>query len=250
METLLLDDDQEVRARPRRRWVIFGYVMVKSSRACLSDASPRVVFHAGVALRRHAEPSAVEPIVAMLKRQAGNDVYLRHAAIMAMTGVGEVHPEKIAQLSDHPNQQVRLCAVVALRNLRSPEVTAFLGDSSVEVVRETARAIYDDFSIPPAMPALAARLSELQQADEPIVRRAMAQITGSAMPHPPVAWPDSRPKRCNSCRATLMRSGECVSKRSMPWVIGPRPTHWTVLLVGTARGPLVQCWTRQRWLHD
>ena len=72
-----------------------------------------------------------DAVVSMIERNDGKDMYLRHAGIVALVGVGGAD-----QLIDHPSEEVRLCAVVALRRVRDARVVAFLKDESESVVRE------------------------------------------------------------------------------------------------------------------
>src|SRR5262249_4262155 len=58
--------------------------------------------------------------------------------------------------------------------LRSPLAAVFLSDADPAVVREAARAIHDDLSIPEALPVLAALLDQRTlPTDEAVARRAL-----------------------------------------------------------------------------
>ena len=98
-------------------------------------------------------------------------VDIRHAAVLALSRIGQVAP--MAALSTSPNRSLRIAAVLVLRRLSSPEVARFLTDSDLYIVAEAARAIHDDLSIPAALPALAATLSNRSIASEVILRRAI-----------------------------------------------------------------------------
>lgn len=76
-------------------------------------------------------------------------------------------------LAKHPSRGVRLAAIVALRRMKHPGVERFLADADEGVVAEAARAINDDGSIAPAVPALAAVLGTRPFTSEPLLRRAI-----------------------------------------------------------------------------
>jgi putative heme-binding domain-containing protein len=74
-------------------------------------------------------------------------------------------------LFNHPSEYVRIGAVVALRMLKNPGITAFLNDNKQMVLEEAARAINDDLSIPEAIPFLAATLNRSSCQSEVFLRR-------------------------------------------------------------------------------
>ncbi len=137
----------------------------------LASANPRVKFYSAQALGRIHHNAAVEPLLAMLKANHDEDVYLRHAAVMALSRIGNEAP--MAALANNSDKSLRLAAVLVLRRLKSDKVSLFLKDSDEYIVAEAARAINDDESIPAALPALAATLSDPRFTAEPIVRRAI-----------------------------------------------------------------------------
>jgi putative membrane-bound dehydrogenase-like protein len=170
---LLKDADAEVRAQAAKtlgdvRYAPAGDALV----ALLADPAPRARFFAAEALGRLAYAPAVAPIVRMLADNDDADAYLRHAGALALARIGDV--PAIAALSSHPSRGVRLAAVVALRRLRQPLVARFLEDADPAVVTEAARAINDDGSIAPALPALAALLGTPKASGDPLVRRAIS----------------------------------------------------------------------------
>ncbi len=135
----------------------------------LDSNDPRVLFQAGLAIGNHGVESAIDPIVAMIAANDGKDMYLRHAGIFALKGIGGAE-----RLLGHESEEVRLSAVVALRRERNPEVANFLKDESDNVSREAARAIHDDLSIPEALPALASLVDgPIDSDDKPLVLRAI-----------------------------------------------------------------------------
>lgn len=135
----------------------------------LDDNSPRVRLQAGVAIGKLGERSAVARLLARAERDAVDPV-LRHGIVAGLAGAAT--PAEVARLASHADVAVRLAAVVALRRQGAAEVAAFLSDRDPLVVDEAARAIHDDFSIPAALPALAA-LAERTPASEVASRRAI-----------------------------------------------------------------------------
>ncbi len=170
---LLGDGDAVVRAQAAK--VLGDLHYEPASRSLLSlleDENARVRFFAAEALGRIGYSPAFMPIVNMLARNGGEDVFLRHAGSLALarTGTGN----EITALSAHPNEAVRLAAVVALRRRGNPGVAAFLDDANEFIVTDAARAINDDGGIPDALPALARTLAETPFANEPLLRRAIS----------------------------------------------------------------------------
>ena len=167
---LLLDGDAEVRAQAAKT---LGDVRFQGAAErltdLLSDPSPRARFFAVEALGRLAHRPALEPILAVLEENDDRDAVLRHGAIVALARIGDA--EALAALSEHPSRALRIAGVVSLRRLRSPLITAFLGDADEYVVTEAARAINDDTSIEAALPDLAAVLAHRPTGNEQLVRR-------------------------------------------------------------------------------
>lgn len=137
----------------------------------LASQYPRVKFFSAQALGRIKDQKAVDPLLAMIKANNDDDVYLRHAAVLALSRIGQVEP--IAALSKSPDKSLRLAGVLVLRRMKSDKVALFLKDSDEYIVTEAARAINDDESIPTALPALAATLKETRFTSEPLLRRAI-----------------------------------------------------------------------------
>jgi quinoprotein glucose dehydrogenase len=137
----------------------------------LSHQNSRVRFFAAQALGRIAFAPAVEPILKMLEANNDEDVYLRHAGVLALARIAKEEP--VAALADSPNRAMRIAAVLVLRRLRSEKVALFLKDKDEYIVTEAARAINDDWSIEGALPALAATLNEKRFSSEPLLRRAI-----------------------------------------------------------------------------
>ncbi len=170
---LLNDADPEIKAQAAKwlgdiRYTKAGNELI----AGLKDANARVRFFSAEALGRSKNADAVQPLVALLEANNDEDAYLRHAASLALSRIGQVAP--IAALSTHSSKAVRMGAVLALRRLESPELAKFLNDSDEYVVTEAARAIHDDFSVPAALPALGAILNTTPFQNEPLIRRVIS----------------------------------------------------------------------------
>ncbi len=135
----------------------------------LKAGSPRVRFYAAQALGRIEHKEAIQPLLDMIATNNDEDVYLRHAGVIALFRIGEVAP--MVSLVNNPNRSLRIAAVLVLRRLQSPEVAKFLADKDEFIVAEAARAINDDWSIEPALSALAATLNDTRFKSEPLLRR-------------------------------------------------------------------------------
>jgi putative membrane-bound dehydrogenase-like protein len=171
---LLKDTDPEVRAQAVKLLADAHYAPAGDAvAALLADDSPRVRMHAGVALERLARPEHLPAIVALAAGQKAKDVYIRHAAIVAMVGACAKDAAPLAALASHADRNVRLAAIVALRRLAGPLIERFLDDADPWVLAEAARAIHDDGSIPAALPALARLTDRPGLLNEPLLRRAI-----------------------------------------------------------------------------
>lgn len=168
----LQDESAEVRAQAAK---VLGDAKYKAAEAGLlaqlADESARAQFFAVEALGKLAAQAAFDPMVALLDKIGETDPHMRHAVMFALSRLSTA--EALADLSNHPSKAVRIGAVVSLRELSSPLVKAFLEDQETLVVLEAARAIHDDFSIPEALPALAAAISRIDITDEAFLRRAI-----------------------------------------------------------------------------
>ncbi len=107
----------------------------------LNDDSPRVRFAAAIALGKVGDPSAFDPLLDMADANLDSDPYLRHAAVMGL--IGTANADKLAPLNAHPSPRIRMTALLALRRLQAPSVSAFLEDTDPQIVLEAARAISD-----------------------------------------------------------------------------------------------------------
>ncbi|MDG1572563.1 HEAT repeat domain-containing protein [Robiginitalea sp. M366] len=169
---LLSSDDPELTAQAAK---VLGNVRYAEAGAALlpllENQPPRVQFFAAQSLGRLAYAPAVEALIELLAANDDQDVYLRHAAVLALSRIGEVDP--ILALATSPNPSLRLAGVLVLRRLQHPGITRFLSDSDPYILAEAARAINDDWSIPEALPALAALLDREGLDSEPLMRRAI-----------------------------------------------------------------------------
>lgn len=168
----LKDEAVEVRAQAAK---VLGDAKYQAAEAdllpLLSDPAPRVQFFAAEALGKIKSKAAFQPIVDIIEEIQEKDPHLRHAMMFALSRLADA--EDLAKLSEHASSAVRIGAVVALREQGSPLAARFLQDSEPLVVVEAARAIHDDFSIPEALPELAAALARVDIKEEAFLRRAI-----------------------------------------------------------------------------
>lgn len=137
----------------------------------LNNANPRVRFYAAEALGQLKHQEAVTPLINLLEANNDEDIYIRHAAVLALSRIGKVEP--IVALASHPSKALRTAAVLVLRRLSHEKVALFLKDQDEYIVTEAARAINDDLSIPAALPALADILKDKNFKSEALLRRAI-----------------------------------------------------------------------------
>ena len=171
--THLSDQDAEIRAQAAK-WL--GDIRYKKAASqivpLLQDDNDRVKFFAAEALGRMEYREATDGLIKMLIANDDQDAYLRHAGSLALARVAD--PDALKALSTHPSSALRLAVTVALRRAEDPGISAFLEDEDLLVVREAARGINDDWSIPDALPALGRILSSTTFSDdEVIIRRAI-----------------------------------------------------------------------------
>ena len=137
----------------------------------LKNTNPRVRFYAAEALGRIAYADAVTPLIEMIATNNDEDVYLRHAGVLALSRIGKVEP--MVALANNPNKALRTAAVLVLRRMKNDNIAVFLNDKDEYIVAEAARGINDDLSIMGALPALAAKLQDKSITSEVILRRAI-----------------------------------------------------------------------------
>ncbi len=167
---LLADRDPEVRAQAAK---LLGDHRVEAAFeelvARLEDESARVRFFAAQSLGKLGRPEAAEPLLALLKENADEDEYLRHAAVMGLVGANNLPALAAAARSEL--RAVRLGVLLTLRRLDRPEIALFLRDADRLIAREAAIAI-NDAPVNGAMGELAAVLKNPVQ-DEPLMLRAI-----------------------------------------------------------------------------
>ena len=169
---LLTDNDPEIVAQAAKVLGDVKYAKVgKSLIPLLHNENARVRFFAAQALGRIKHEEAIQPLLDLIILNNDEDVYLRHAAVLALSRIGKVEP--IALLENNPNRSLRIAAVLILRRMRDERVAAFLQDKDEYIVTEAARAINDDWSIEEALPSLAKTLAEDRFSSEPLLRRAI-----------------------------------------------------------------------------
>ena len=139
--------------------------------ALLNHENDRVKFFAAQALGRIAYKDAISPLIDMIAENNDEDLYLRHAGVLALSRIGEAQP--LLELVNNDDKSLRIAAVLVLRRLQNPDIAQFLSDEDEYIVTEAARAINDDWSIENALPALAATLNEERFSSEPLLRRAI-----------------------------------------------------------------------------
>ena len=169
---LLDDKDPEIVAQAVK---ILGDVKYREAGASLipllQHENARVQFFATQALGRMAHEAAVQPLLDLLAANNDEDVYLRHAAVLALSRIGKSEP--IIGLVGNADRSLRLAAVLVLRRMQNAEVAQFLDDEDEYIVTEAARAINDDWSLETALPALAELLTDEKFTSEPLLRRAI-----------------------------------------------------------------------------
>jgi len=137
----------------------------------LKDTNYRVRFFAAQSLGRLKFSAAVRPLLEMLELNADEDVYIRHAGVLALSRLRDA--ETMLSLEKSESRSLRLAAVLVLRRLGDPGITRFLDDQDEYIATEAARAINDDWSIKPALPDLAAMLVKTDFKNESLLRRAI-----------------------------------------------------------------------------
>jgi len=165
---LLGDPDMEIRAQACKILGESEYKPAFDAVLALIDAdSPRVSYFATIAAGHLGNPH--DAVVNMLEQNNDEDVYLRHAGVVALAN--SQYPSALMNLSEHPSSSVRLAAVLALRKLQSHYLSEYLFDENNGVATEAARAIHD-VPIQNSLEDLATSLS--MASGEPWQRRALS----------------------------------------------------------------------------
>ncbi len=137
----------------------------------LQSTNPRLKLYAAEVLGQIKHEPAVQPLINMLKDNNDADLYIRHAGVLALSRIGKAEP--MIALANDPSKALRTAAVLVLRKLNHESIAQFLNDKDEYIATEAARAINDDLSITPALPALAATLADKRFKSEPLLRRAI-----------------------------------------------------------------------------
>ncbi|MDA7888452.1 c-type cytochrome, partial [Akkermansiaceae bacterium] len=146
--------------------------LTKSLLPLLNASSERLKFHVAIALGNIGDTAAASAIHEFNQGIPASDTYLRHAAIVATTGCAP--HSYFGSMHKHESEVVQKIAVVASRRRGSPEVARYLNSHSEYIAAEAARAIHDDWTIPTAMPALAASLETTPWIkNESLIRRSI-----------------------------------------------------------------------------
>lgn len=136
----------------------------------MQSLSMREQYFALLAFKKHGDRKDLDLMVNLIQENSGKDLYIRHAAIEALT---KFDAKTLGILNTHNSVEVQLCAVVALRRNKAPEIRRFLKAESDFVSTEAALGIYDDFSILPAMSYLAEALESSDNNKTAFVLRAI-----------------------------------------------------------------------------
>lgn len=161
LNDLLTDKETEIRAQTLK--IIADAKLSKYQKqvvAALADSEARVRYFAGIATAKLGNKDSVPALLAMLKANDDADPWIRHAGVMGLVSCSRV--ADIAKLSTDSSPAIRLAAAVALRQLKSAELTRFLSDKDPRVVAEAARAI-NDLPVVGALPALASLTDRLDE---------------------------------------------------------------------------------------
>ena len=169
---LLKDKDEEIIVQALR---MLGDATINSIgndiTPMLKSTNPRLKFYSAEVLGQIKHEAAIQPLIDLLKENNDADLYLRHAAVLALTRIGKAEP--MVALASDPSKALRTAAVLVLRRLQNEKIQLFLQDKDEYIATEAARAINDDLSIQAAMPALAGCLADKRFKSEPLLRRAI-----------------------------------------------------------------------------
>jgi putative membrane-bound dehydrogenase-like protein len=133
--------------------------------------NPRVKFYVAQALGRMKFSQAVPSLIKMIDANNDEDLYIRHAGVIALSRIGDI--ESILPLTKSPERDLRIASAMVLRNLKSEKISVLLSDEDEYIVTEAARAINDDLSIEKSLPDLAAAIQDKRFKTEPLLRRAI-----------------------------------------------------------------------------
>ncbi|MGV3772539.1 MAG: PVC-type heme-binding CxxCH protein [Verrucomicrobiales bacterium] len=165
---LTRDRDPEIRAQAVRLLSDHRIqALTNSLPQLLEDSSPRVRFHAAMAVGKLQDKSSIPAVLNMLRSNQDKDVYLRHAGAMALTWNSDM--DLLMAHAKDKSSSVRMAVLLAMRRLERAEIALFLQDQEPLIVAEAARAI-NDLPISGAIPDLAA-LEMSSNAPAELIRR-------------------------------------------------------------------------------
>ncbi len=169
---LLNDKDEEIIVQSLK---MLGDAEVKSIANAiipfLKSNNPRLQFYTAECLGQLKHEAAIQPLIDLIRANNDQDLYIRHAAVLALSRIGKAEP--VLALASDPSKAVRTAAVLVLRKLQNEQVAVFLNDKDEYIATEAARAINDDYSIIKALPALANCLADKRYKSEALLRRAI-----------------------------------------------------------------------------
>ena len=118
IQTLLHDSDSEVRGQTAKvtgeaDWKAAAPALI----SLLSDSNARVQYFAAVALGKLQTQEAIPALFELLNKNNNADPMLRHAAILALTRIGDT--DSLIAAAKNESAAVRLGALVALRRLQT-----------------------------------------------------------------------------------------------------------------------------------
>ncbi|WP_159084038.1 PVC-type heme-binding CxxCH protein [Saccharobesus litoralis] len=124
-------------------------------RNALDDTHNRVAMYAAIGLGWIGDQRAVANVIDKLLDVEEEDLWLRHALVMALAGIDKQH---WLAFKNHDSQHVRMAVLLALRQTKAPELVGFLQDKNQRIVNEAIYAI-DDLQITPLRSQMAALLT-------------------------------------------------------------------------------------------
>lgn len=172
---LLDDSDQEISAQAAKMLGDGNLVDAMKADAeagllrLLETGTARGKYFAAMTLGKIGSLKSISDIARELEANNDSDAFLRHGLVQGLVRLGNA--EELLKHADHDSVAVRRGIVLALRRMKSPEITRFLKDEDRTIVLATARAINDE-PIEAGDSALAA--AEWRTADlDPLKRRIM-----------------------------------------------------------------------------
>lgn len=121
-------------------------------------------------------------LLELLRDNADADPYLRHAAVMALTWIGDL--EFLQSFSTDRSVAVRRGVLLVKRRTADPRIEQFLNDEDWTIATEAARAI-NDVPIEVSQPALARKLAQLTTSTV-TVKPIVTEFTTTTEPPPRV----------------------------------------------------------------